>query len=75
MIVLKFGLEHGQVTLSVSDDGIGFDPDKALPSMGRQLMDAFAQQLGGVLNISSAPNSGTVVTLTYPLIEGQDLQV
>lgn len=75
MILIKFGLELGQVTLSVSDDGIGFDSAEAPASMGRQLMDAFAQQLGGVLNISSAPNSGTVVTLTYPLIEGQDLQV
>ena len=72
MILLQFGVELGQATLSVCDDGIGFDSAQAPASMGRELMDAFAQQLGGELTISSAPNSGTVVTLTYPLIEGQD---
>jgi two-component sensor histidine kinase len=65
-IILHFDVSDNQSTLSVSDDGIGFDATQETASMGRQLMDAFAQQLGGVLNIESLPGSGTVVRLTYP---------
>jgi two-component sensor histidine kinase len=65
-IRLHFDVTDDQSTLSVSDDGNGFDATQETVSMGRQLMDAFAQQLGGVLNIVSAPSRGTVVRLTYP---------
>lgn len=66
-ITLHFDVTGDQATLSVADDGIGFDPALETSNMGRQLMDAFAQQLDGILHISSASGTGTVVTLTYPL--------
>ncbi len=69
MIFVHFGVENDLATLSVSDDGVGFDPAGMAGSMGRELMDAFAQQLGGTLKIASAPETGTVVTLTYALIQ------
>lgn len=65
-ITLHFDVVDDRATLSVSDDGMGFDTTKETGSMGRQLMDAFAQQLGGELGITSA-GAGTVVTLSYPL--------
>jgi two-component sensor histidine kinase len=65
-IVLHFDVTADQATLSVCDDGVGFDDEQDTTSMGRQLMAAFAQQLGGDLSIRSSP-SGTLVTLTYPL--------
>lgn len=72
MIILHFKVENDRATLSVSDDGVGFDPTQLNASMGRELMDAFAQQLGGELDIASTP-TGTVVTLTYLLLNEQDL--
>ncbi len=66
IIVLHFDVTADQATLSVSDNGVGFDDEQDTASMGRQLMDAFAQQLAGELTIRSSP-SGTLVTLTYPL--------
>jgi two-component sensor histidine kinase len=69
-IMLHFDVTDDQATLSVSDDGCGFDPAQDAGSMGRQLMDAFAQQLGGILAITSTPGAGTIVTLTYPLHPG-----
>ncbi len=66
-IILHFSAEDDQAALSVSDDGIGFDSAQIAASMGRELMDAFAQQLGGELSIVGTPGIGTVVKLTYPL--------
>ncbi len=69
-IILHFDVADEQATLSVSDDGMGFDTTRDAASMGRQLMDAFAQQLGGVLNIASTAK-GTVVKLTYSVNQQQ----
>ena len=65
-IVLHFDVKDDRATLSVADDGMGFDTTQETGSMGRQLMDAFAQQLGGELSIASSA-AGTVVTLGYPV--------
>jgi two-component sensor histidine kinase len=71
-IILHFDVTEDWATLSVSDDGIGFDSTQDSASMGRQLMDAFAQQLGGVLKIAGVRDVGTVVTLTYPVSQEQE---
>jgi two-component sensor histidine kinase len=73
LIFVQFGVTDDRATLSISDDGMGFDPETTAASMGRELMDAFAQQLGGELNIASTPGTGTVVTLRYLLhpVDGQ----
>ena len=71
-ISVHFDVVGDQATLSVTDDGNGFEPEANAASMGGQLMDAFAQQLGGVLDITSTKGSGTVVTLNYPLLYEQN---
>ncbi len=58
--------------LRITDDGIGFDVSSEFDSMGRQLIVALAQQLNGVLDITSQKDtgqtdSGTIVTLHYPI--------
>lgn len=66
-IAVHFDVVDEEATLSVSDDGGGYDPLQNTASMGGQLMEAFAQQLGGQLHIESAQGQGTMVRLTYPL--------
>jgi two-component sensor histidine kinase len=66
-VTLHFDVAKGNATLSVSDDGVGFDPKQSTASMGRQLMDAFTAQLDGVMTIVSTPDTGTVVKLIYPV--------
>jgi two-component sensor histidine kinase len=68
-ILLHFEVTDDQATLSVADDGTGFDTALETTTMGRQLMEAFAQQLGGGLQITSAPDAGTLVLLNYPLVQ------
>ena len=66
-ITIDFDVVGDHATLSIADNGSGFAPSESTASMGGQLMEAFAQQLGGVLEIASQITSGTVVTLKYPL--------
>jgi signal transduction histidine kinase len=61
-------LEGGdrRLRLEVSDDGIGFDPaDPELRSrhLGLTSMEERARELGGRLELRSAPGAGTTVTL------------
>ena len=57
----------------VADDGVGFDVEKerkdapARGSWGLLNMEARAQMIGGELSIVSAPEKGTIVSLTVPL--------
>ncbi len=54
------------VTLCISDDGYGFDPDSVQPhQMGMQIMHERAQSIGATLSIESRPNQGTEITVTW----------
>ncbi len=70
IVTLHFSVTgDGDAVLCVTDDGIGFDASgdaKSIgaKSMGRQLMNAFAHQLGGTSAITSSA-AGTEVKLAY----------
>ena len=72
-VTIHFDVTGDQATLSISDDGVGFDASQESGSMGRQLMAAFAQQLDGALDIAST-SAGTLVTLRYPFDPAPTLQ-
>jgi signal transduction histidine kinase len=52
----------GRLRLSVSDDGVGIDPD-APSGVGTQSMRERAEAIGGRLSIESAPIGGTTVAI------------
>jgi signal transduction histidine kinase len=59
------------VTLTVTDDGAGFDPTRPTDGdgprgYGLRGMRARAEQVGGTLTIRSAPGLGTTLTLELP---------
>ena len=54
-------------TLTITDNGIGFDSTRNDTSMGRQLMSGFARQLGGSFIINSTAQTGTEVRLDFPI--------
>ena len=59
-------MTRSALTLEVVDDGIGFDPsDPELRSrhLGLTSMEERARELGGALEVSSAPGAGTTVRL------------
>ncbi|MCF7936168.1 MAG: PAS domain S-box protein [Synergistales bacterium] len=58
--------QGGEVTLSVADNGRGFDPESADGGFGLQLVTALAEQLEGRLAIESGGEDGTLCTVTFP---------
>jgi signal transduction histidine kinase/ligand-binding sensor domain-containing protein len=61
--------EGGAVRLEIVDDGVGFDPQaaQAQGGMGLRGMAERAEQMGGGLEIQSAPGEGTGVKVTVDL--------
>jgi two-component sensor histidine kinase len=66
---IKVTLERaGQsITLTIADNGIGFERASSVGAMGTTLMDAFARQVNGELSTNSTPNFGAEITLVYPV--------
>ena len=65
---VELGREDG-TRLTISDDGVGFDPDwpgEVVGAYGLVGMRERAQQLGGELRIASAPLRGTRVEVHLP---------
>jgi signal transduction histidine kinase len=68
-IELRLQGRDGRLTVTVADDGVGFDP--AMPGLrarrlGLTSMEERARALGGTLAVVSRPGEGTTVTLEVP---------
>ncbi|MCS6848521.1 MAG: sensor histidine kinase [Anaerolineae bacterium] len=63
---------RAQLQVSIQDDGQGFDPVTTQPGMGLSNMRARIAELGGALEVQSAPSRGTVVRFSVPLVQPAD---
>jgi signal transduction histidine kinase/putative methionine-R-sulfoxide reductase with GAF domain len=67
-VLITLSYEADQVTLSIEDDGSGFDPDRiGVQSLGLGIMLERAEKMGGTLEIDSEIGAGTRVTARIPL--------
>jgi signal transduction histidine kinase len=61
------------ITLSVRDDGVGFDPDAISAAAGLHLgllgMQERAEHAGGRVSVTSGPGRGTAIVATFPVSE------
>ena len=69
-VVLR--VEGDRVALMVTDNGRGFDVERAVaapesPSFGFHAMRERVQQLDGTLSVESQPDEGTTITAELPL--------
>jgi len=69
-VVVKVGSNRKNVTLSVRDDGAGFDfhASKRKSGLGLASMEERVRLVDGSLSIESAPGHGTRITATVPLV-------
>ncbi|MES4902606.1 MULTISPECIES: GAF domain-containing sensor histidine kinase [unclassified Streptomyces] len=57
----------GTVTLTVADDGVGFDSRRSFPGhLGLLSMRERAREVGGTLNVDSRPGQGSRIRATVP---------
>lgn len=59
-----------EVHLEIRDNGQGFENSKLAPGMGIKNMTERIEEMGGSLEIVSAPEKGTTVKATLPLARG-----
>ncbi len=66
MIDLTVATVADRVTITVRDDGVGFDPGQVAErrGMGLQMMRERVEELGGVIDVESTPSNGTRVRVT-----------
>ncbi|QVQ54221.1 sensor histidine kinase [Spiractinospora alimapuensis] len=65
-VVLR--LEYGEdaVRLTVTDDGVGFDPTAASSGHGQDNIQHRVRHVGGTCTVRSSPGEGTTVSLDVP---------
>jgi signal transduction histidine kinase len=72
-IQIELFYDPDYVSVRVVDNGCGFDsatiPHDAEGHWGITIMQERAQQIGGRLNIVSAPNGGTTIEVVAPCAE------
>lgn len=71
-IDVELSIEKDELCLTITDDGVGFDPAALVPrqtgGFGIIGMHERLKQLGGSLDIISAPATGTQVVAMIPLV-------
>lgn len=65
-IEVSLDFEEGQTTLSVRDDGKGFDPAVAGSGLGSETIRNRAESIGGTVAVRSAQGSGTTLVVSVP---------
>jgi signal transduction histidine kinase len=72
-ISVQLAQNNGQLCLSVSDDGTGFDPQRIDQdhSYGLKGMQERAEMAGGRFSVQSRPGAGTTVSLTLERQHGE----
>ena len=66
-ITVRLAYRANAVVLSVTDDGIGFDPSVESVGFGRQSMADRARAIGARLRVVSTDGRGTLVLLRVPV--------
>lgn len=68
-VTVALAFEQGTVTLSIADDGFGFDPEavKGQGELGLIGMEERARLVDGTVSIVSQPGHGTRIALVVPL--------
>ena len=66
-VTIDLGYADESLTLSVRDDGHGFDPGAACDGYGLAGLRARATEVGGTVRVHSAPGGGTTVTVRLPV--------
>ncbi|RAJ18148.1 tetratricopeptide repeat-containing sensor histidine kinase [Olleya aquimaris] len=68
MVDISFKFEKNILTLTVSDNGEGFDLQKAKKGIGLKNIDSRIKEIDGKLDIKTQKNQGTTIIINVPII-------
>jgi len=70
-VIIRIRTELSNATLSVEDNGIGFDPAEKKDGIGISNIRSRAEACGGTAQFISAPGKGCLLFVHIPLTEGR----
>lgn len=65
-VVVRLSYSGDGAAIEVDDDGVGFDPDRGTAGFGLAGMRGRAADVGGAVEVASAPGRGTQVRVRVP---------
>jgi signal transduction histidine kinase len=65
---IKLGRVPGRLTLTISDDGIGFDPDRKTGGIGLRNIRNRVGFYNGTVELESAPGKGCTLAISIPVV-------
>ncbi|MEO0506885.1 MAG: ATP-binding protein [Bacteroidota bacterium] len=66
--LVDFDCDKQKLTLTISDDGVGFDTGKGKKGIGLRNIVSRVKKINGTLQIESKKNKGTTVTVSLPVV-------
>ena len=71
-IIITYSSNEDNIYLSIEDDGVGFDVTQtSSQGIGLGLMKYRARAIGGALDITSNPGTGTEILIKFPRINNK----
>jgi signal transduction histidine kinase len=74
-VTISYVLSQTEVWLEIVDDGVGFEPARALrrqDKLGLRTMQDYARDLGCELDVESAPDQGTRIAVRFSPISSSE---
>ncbi|WGD35510.1 sensor histidine kinase [Olleya sp. YS] len=68
MVDISFKFDKNILTLTISDNGEGFDLQKAKKGIGLKNIDSRIQEINGKLDIKTQKNQGTTIIINVPTL-------
>jgi signal transduction histidine kinase len=65
---ISLKLKNDVICLMITDDGLGYDVDKAKSGIGLKNMKSRINDINGILKITSIKNQGTTVMIEVPIL-------
>jgi two-component system nitrate/nitrite sensor histidine kinase NarX len=74
-ITVTYEGRPGSATLTIADDGVGFDPAVERPGhLGLGIMQERAAAVGAAVTVQSTPGAGTSVTVRWPAARAEGVE-
>ena len=65
-VEISFQRKKSVICLAISDDGIGFDPNKSKKGIGLKNINSRVKELSGTVSFHSKIDQGTTITVNIP---------